>query len=139
MAMNPVIKFTTLFGLLAVELAIELDRSTSAVLVDRVRRGDALLRVPLLLRHAHHDRGRGARDLTGPGSMESRDAGRHEGPVLRESGLSPIRPCVALHPRASADCTFAHERKASLGLLLGLHAPRDPRRGIGASRLSGAG
>lgn len=29
-AMNPVIKFTTLFGLLAVELAIQLDRSTSA-------------------------------------------------------------------------------------------------------------
>ncbi len=31
-AMNPVIKFTTLFGLLAVELAIEMDRSTSLVL-----------------------------------------------------------------------------------------------------------
>jgi K(+)-stimulated pyrophosphate-energized sodium pump len=31
-AMNPVIKFTTLFGLLAVELAIELDRSLSLVL-----------------------------------------------------------------------------------------------------------
>jgi K(+)-stimulated pyrophosphate-energized sodium pump len=31
-AMNPIIKFTTLFGLLAVELAIELDRSTSAIL-----------------------------------------------------------------------------------------------------------
>jgi len=31
-AMNPVIKFTTLFGLLAVELAIELDRGTSTVL-----------------------------------------------------------------------------------------------------------
>jgi K(+)-stimulated pyrophosphate-energized sodium pump len=31
-AMNPVIKFTTLFGLLAVELAIELSRGTSAVL-----------------------------------------------------------------------------------------------------------
>jgi K(+)-stimulated pyrophosphate-energized sodium pump len=29
-AMNPVIKFTTLFGLLAVELAIELSRGTSA-------------------------------------------------------------------------------------------------------------
>jgi K(+)-stimulated pyrophosphate-energized sodium pump len=28
-AMNPVIKFTTLFGLLAVELAIELPRTTS--------------------------------------------------------------------------------------------------------------
>ncbi|HQR45606.1 MAG TPA: sodium-translocating pyrophosphatase [Thermoanaerobaculia bacterium] len=31
-AMNPVIKFTTLFGLLAVELAVELPRGTSAVL-----------------------------------------------------------------------------------------------------------
>ncbi len=31
-AMNPIIKFTTLFGLLAVELAIDLDRGTSAVL-----------------------------------------------------------------------------------------------------------
>jgi K(+)-stimulated pyrophosphate-energized sodium pump len=31
-AMNPVIKFTTLFGLLAVELAVRLDRSVSAVL-----------------------------------------------------------------------------------------------------------
>ena len=30
-AMNPIIKFTTLFGLLAVELAIHLDRTTSAV------------------------------------------------------------------------------------------------------------
>jgi len=31
-AMNPIIKFTTLFGLLAVELAIEMDRKTSATL-----------------------------------------------------------------------------------------------------------
>ncbi|WP_437297995.1 sodium-translocating pyrophosphatase [Sorangium sp. So ce426] len=31
-AMNPIIKFTTLFGLLAVELAIEIDRGTSLVL-----------------------------------------------------------------------------------------------------------
>jgi K(+)-stimulated pyrophosphate-energized sodium pump len=31
-AMNPIIKFTTLFGLLAVELAIEIKRSTSLVL-----------------------------------------------------------------------------------------------------------
>jgi K(+)-stimulated pyrophosphate-energized sodium pump len=31
-AMNPIIKFTTLFGLLAVELAIQLDRSTSSLL-----------------------------------------------------------------------------------------------------------
>jgi len=31
-AMNPVIKFTTLFGLLAVELAIQLDAGTRGVL-----------------------------------------------------------------------------------------------------------
>src|SRR5205814_4052236 len=31
-AMNPVIKFTTLFGLLAVELALQLSRQTSALL-----------------------------------------------------------------------------------------------------------
>ncbi len=31
-AMNPIIKFTTLFGLLAVEMALELDRSTSFIL-----------------------------------------------------------------------------------------------------------
>ncbi len=31
-AMNPVIKFTTLFGLLAVELSVELSRTTSAIL-----------------------------------------------------------------------------------------------------------
>jgi K(+)-stimulated pyrophosphate-energized sodium pump len=31
-AMNPIIKFTTLFGLLAVELAIEIPRNTSVVL-----------------------------------------------------------------------------------------------------------
>ena len=31
-AMNPVIKFTTLFGLLAVELSVEMNRTTSLVL-----------------------------------------------------------------------------------------------------------
>jgi K(+)-stimulated pyrophosphate-energized sodium pump len=31
-AMNPIIKFTTLFGLLAVELAVDLERTTSFVL-----------------------------------------------------------------------------------------------------------
>ena len=31
-AMNPIIKFTTLFGLLAVELAIEMPQTTSTVL-----------------------------------------------------------------------------------------------------------
>ncbi len=31
-AMNPVIKFTTLFGLLAVELAIEMDKQTTTIM-----------------------------------------------------------------------------------------------------------
>ncbi len=62
-ALNPVIKFTTLFGLLAVELAVQLDRRNR-------RRADAhsgggllpdffYLRLPLVLRHAHsHERSR---------------------------------------------------------------------------------
>ena len=59
-AMNPVIKFTTLFGLLAVELGVYLSSrrlrhaeqgAGGGVLPDR-----ALLRLPLVLRHA--DRGR---------------------------------------------------------------------------------
>jgi K(+)-stimulated pyrophosphate-energized sodium pump len=31
-AMNPIIKFTTLFGLLAVELAIEMEKATTTIL-----------------------------------------------------------------------------------------------------------
>ena len=32
MAMNPIIKFTTLFGLLAIEIAITLDKQTNMIL-----------------------------------------------------------------------------------------------------------
>ena len=65
--MNPIIKFTTLFGLLAVELANDaanpIARSTTAVLVGGLLRHRALLRAPLLLRDAHQrePQGRDAR------------------------------------------------------------------------------
>ena len=55
-ALNPIIKFTTLFGLLAVELAITLDRGTSALL-RRVFGAVMLFFVwRSLLRHAHPER-----------------------------------------------------------------------------------
>ena len=55
-AMNPVIKFTTLFGLLAVELAVSLTRDQGALLDAwagaGILRGVVLLRVPVVLRDA---------------------------------------------------------------------------------------
>jgi hypothetical protein len=55
-AMNPIIKFTTLFGLLAVELANDeknpIARSTSGRPLGSVLRDRALLRLPLVLRDA---------------------------------------------------------------------------------------
>ena len=56
MALNPVIKFTTLFGLLAVELAVKLasDQGTTLtrVLALVFFRGLVLVRVPFVLRDA---------------------------------------------------------------------------------------
>ena len=60
MALNPIIKFTTLFGLLAVELAVQLTAETGGMLT-HVSGGGFLpdlvyFRVPLVLRHAHPHR-----------------------------------------------------------------------------------
>ena len=59
-ALNPVIKFTTLFGLLAVELAVKLTAEAGSTLEPRTRSGFLPgvlhLRVPLVLRHAHRER-----------------------------------------------------------------------------------
>ena len=56
-ALNPVIKFTTLFGLLAVELAVKLTAEAGSTLGPRacpgILPGVVHLRVPLVLRHAH--------------------------------------------------------------------------------------
>ena len=78
-ALNPIIKFTTLFGLLAVELAVSLTKEQGAGLTHglaaRVPRGGARVRVPVVLRDA--DRGArggggasagGAQGVTGRGS-----------------------------------------------------------------------
>ena len=66
-AMNPVIKFTTLFGLLAVELAVKLTAEAGGTLGHSGRGifpGIVHLRVPLVLRHAHRE-GRSSSRLTG--------------------------------------------------------------------------
>ncbi len=60
-ALNPIIKFTTLFGLLAVELAVSLDREagrgrSAPALAVGVPGGRAVLRVALVLRDAHRRR-----------------------------------------------------------------------------------
>ena len=56
-AMNPVIKFTTLFGLLAVELAVEMTKNgqqgLTRILVGRLLHHLDDLRLPLVLRDAH--------------------------------------------------------------------------------------
>ena len=56
-ALNPVIKFTTLFGLLAVELAVKLTAQTGStlthVLVRRIFRRIVCFRVPVVLLDAH--------------------------------------------------------------------------------------
>ena len=56
-ALNPIIKFTTLFGLLAVELAVSLNKKQGNTLSHRAGRvvlpGFGDVRLPQLLRHAH--------------------------------------------------------------------------------------
>ena len=56
-AMNPVIKFTTLFGLLAVELGVYLGTGATLTLglVGGVLRGQHVLRLPFVLRHADRE------------------------------------------------------------------------------------
>ena len=76
-ALNPIIKFTTLFGLLAVELGVSLTNEQGAGIDARPGRrlpaGRALLHPPLVLRHAH----RGGRGLAFGA------AGRGEGLIAR--------------------------------------------------------
>jgi hypothetical protein len=60
--MNPIIKFTTLFGLLAVELAVQLTATKGnlhARAGGRVLPRVVLVRVPVVLRHANPERQRG--------------------------------------------------------------------------------
>ena len=69
-AMNPIIKFTTLFGLLAVELAVSLTRTLSAGAGRRLLRYLDGLRLAVVLRHAHHEpAGRGTLRGAAQGSL----------------------------------------------------------------------
>ena len=74
MALNPVIKFTTLFGLLAVELAVQLTVTQGSNLTHLLGGGVlcrvVLLRVPLVLRHAH----RGGSEAAGSSQRETSSA-----------------------------------------------------------------
>ena len=54
-SLNPVIKFTTLFGLLAVEIAVKMEAGTEAHARRHHLRHRADLRLSQLLRHAHSD------------------------------------------------------------------------------------
>jgi K(+)-stimulated pyrophosphate-energized sodium pump len=67
-AMNPVIKFTTLFGLLAVQLAVQLTRDVGRAEPRARRRSSAcldVLRAPLVLRHAIRVRHRNVSEAPG--------------------------------------------------------------------------
>ncbi len=64
-AMNPIIKFTTLFGLLAVELAVEMESTPRLILCGGLLPDLHGLRLALLLRHADSGRGHQGR-LAGP-------------------------------------------------------------------------
>ena len=72
-AMNPVIKFTTLFGLLAVELGVYLSAGGNGTLAQgargRVLRGVAGLRPPVVLRDADRDPGAGRRGASTGGGQ----------------------------------------------------------------------
>ncbi len=83
-AMNPVIKFTTLFGLLAVELAVGMQRTTSLMLSARLPGHLRRLRLALVLRHAHRERHR---------PPPPRRPKRRPEPLVRRScpGPSPAR------------------------------------------------
>ena len=91
-AMNPVIKFTTLFGLLAVELAVGMSRTTSLALCRRLPGHLHRLRLAVVLRHAHRERRRragrrreGPRRLT-PGAPTGAEA------TAQRSGRGRARP-----------------------------------------------
>ena len=87
-AMNPIIKFTTLFGLLAVELAITMPFRVARRPRGRLPRHRARLRLPFLLRHAHRVWREG---ITEDGGAQGSDAGS-PGRRLR-ARAPPSRSC----------------------------------------------
>ena len=108
-AMNPIIKFTTLFGLLAVEIAVGMSRTKSLVLSGCFLAALARVRVALVLRHAHHDRegrrgprGRQGRERLGLRSLGSPWGRRGTGSSSSSAAsLESLRLARQLRPRSS--------------------------------------
>ena len=96
-ALNPIIKFTTLFGLLAVELARVAHQEQGAGLSNAARggvpRGRAGLRVPVVLRDA--DRNAGARGGASGGAAQGLRSRRRQ---ARSAGAPERRPRAIFPP-----------------------------------------
>ena len=93
-ALNPVIKFTTLFGLLAVELAVQLTATSGAILTHVLAAVffaiSFYFRLPLVLRHAHQER-LGVRKLSRKARAIGRD--RQESGPMCDSAQGRIVFC----------------------------------------------
>jgi hypothetical protein len=101
-AMNPVIKFTTLFGLLAVELGVYLADQQSAALRTSPPLFGGRVRLALVLRHVDIGRGR----VTGGGKKERMggwgESARHPSFL---SASRPSEPAKAAYlPRTDGRC-----------------------------------
>ncbi len=107
-AMNPVIKFTTLFGLLAVELALSLRAQQGGAIACGLLRRRGRVRLAVVLRHADRDGGVEGRRGAGPGSRLSPRGPRcHPGRKSgsRHSGESR-NPAVRTRDPGSLDSGF---------------------------------
>ena len=160
-AMNPVIKFTTLFGLLAVELAVQLRDagydSTTRVLAGVFFAHLDGLRLPLVLRHAHQERRR-SRRLHRAGRQDRcprRQVARERSPAPPATASPFFTPPDFLKQKERGRhsslrcraCSFLpssawrqHPRSRSASATIGkngctLAAPRAPRRSTAASTM----
>ena len=135
-AMNPVIKFTTLFGLLAVELGVYLsadgNATLSVLLAVGVLRGGALLRAPVVLRHADRvaDRGeRGGAAGRGQGVAHSETSRR---PLRTPGGAASVRPAILTRARGCPPAGNLRTLRSPAGLRVG--GARPPRRPLRSAR-----
>jgi hypothetical protein len=146
-AMNPIIKFTTLFGLLAVELAVSMESQQGPmithVLADGILRRLGLLRLALVLRDADTARdelgafSRGCRDRHRASARRAGHAGDDAGgarrpgralPSSRRSRASDVAARVSRCRRAHVHARAAGGRSRAGGVVAPLHRARGPRR-----------
>ena len=143
-AMNPIIKFTTLFGLLAVELALQMTAAHQGALrlvLSAVFLAVMLvLRLPVVLRDAHRVGRRGQPDVTRGAPTLRRSRGRcwpRPAPPSRSSRCRAWCCCPA--PRrpstSSSRATARSSRRRSTGdRVVAVPDPGRPGRGHGGAR-----